>query len=285
LSPCETTARSATNWLDIVSVPLRPKDVFVVYENRARAESFGALAEDYDTYRPTYPAAMIDDLCAAGHPRVLDVGCGTGKAARLFVERGCEVIGIEVDERMADRARANGIDVEVAAFETWKPRDRTFDLVTAGQSWHWMNPETAPHKAADVLAPGGHIGVFWNQSRPHDPDLEKEVSEAAAGRAGNRFAEPKDWQHRHDVSEHAEAIDRSGRFSPCENRSYEWQWQVSNEHWIALWRTWSEVATMPDNERNALLSDISAVLDRFGREILFDYVTECIYAERLTTAH
>lgn len=252
----------------------------MVYENRARAESFGALAEDYDTYRPTYPEAMIDDLCAGGRPRVLDVGCGTGKAARLFADRGCPVLGIEVDRRMADLARAKGIEVEVATFEEWEPRGRSFDLVSAGQSWHWMNPDTAPAKAADVLEADGHIGVFWNHNRPHDPELERAVGEVAAGRAGDRFEEPKDWQHRHDVSEHAEEIERSGRFSPYEIRSYEWQWRVSNEHWLALWRTWSEVATMPEGERGLLLAEIGAVVDRFGTEILFDYVTKCIYAQR-----
>jgi ubiquinone/menaquinone biosynthesis C-methylase UbiE len=66
-----------------------------MHENRARALSFGAVATLYDSARPTYPAALIDDLMALEPHRVLDVGCGTGKAARLFVERGCDLLGIE----------------------------------------------------------------------------------------------------------------------------------------------------------------------------------------------
>ena len=55
----------------------------MLYQDRQRAESFGNDALRYDRARPTYPTALVDDLLA-GRPgdqlRVLDVGCGTGKA-------------------------------------------------------------------------------------------------------------------------------------------------------------------------------------------------------------
>lgn len=251
------------------------------YQNRVRAESFGARADAYDRYRPTYPEAMIDDLCAGGQPRVLDVGCGTGKAARLFAARGCDVLGIEIDERMADKARSHGISVEVAPFESWDANGRTFDLVTAGQAWHWVDPEVAPQKAADVLDVGGRIAVFWNHSHPHDPDLKNALHEASARHGDDRSDGPKDWREPHDVSSHAESIDKSGRFAPCEWHSYLWQWRLTNEHWLAMWLTWSEIAVMPEDERAALISDVSAVLQRFGDETLFDYETECFTAQRL----
>jgi trans-aconitate methyltransferase len=82
---------------------------------------FGEVAEQYDRSRPTYPDAMVDDLVAPGVTRVLDVGCGTGIAARLFVARGCRVVGVEADARMAEVARGHGIDVDVSPFETWEP--------------------------------------------------------------------------------------------------------------------------------------------------------------------
>jgi SAM-dependent methyltransferase len=265
------------------------KETFVSYQNRFRAESFGARADAYDRYRPTYPEVMIDDLCAGGQPRVLDVGCGTGKAARLFVNHGCEVLGIEVDERMAEIARSHGIRVEVAPFETWRANDRTFDLVTAGQAWHWVDPVVAPQKAADALVDDGRIAVFWNHSRPHDPDLEKALHDAAARHGNDRFERrnadriegPKDWREHDDVSSHAEAIEKTGRFGPCESRRYPWQWRLTREHWLAMWLTWSEIAVMPEEQRAALIGDVSAVLDRFGEEILFDYETTCLTAQKI----
>jgi 2-polyprenyl-3-methyl-5-hydroxy-6-metoxy-1,4-benzoquinol methylase len=73
--------------------------------HRARqiAESFGSDPERYDQTRPRYPEAMVTRVVAhSPGPDVLDVGCGTGIAARQFQAAGCRVLGVEVDERMAE---------------------------------------------------------------------------------------------------------------------------------------------------------------------------------------
>ena len=46
------------------------------------------------------------------------------------------------------------------------PRGRMYDLIVSGQAWHWVNPELGVVKAASLLHPGGHLGVFWNRGRP-----------------------------------------------------------------------------------------------------------------------
>ncbi len=74
--------------------------------HRQVAESFGSDAERYDRARPRYPQAMVARIVAASPgPDVLDVGCGTGIAARQFQAAGCRVVGIDVDARMAEWAR------------------------------------------------------------------------------------------------------------------------------------------------------------------------------------
>ena len=62
------------------------------------AESFGADAERYDRTRPRYPGALVERIIA-GSPGldVLDVGTGTGIAARQFQAAGCKVLGVEPD--------------------------------------------------------------------------------------------------------------------------------------------------------------------------------------------
>src|SRR5580693_3459991 len=107
--------------------------------HRARqvAESFGADAERYDRARPRYPDAMVEAIAAASPgPDVVDVGCGTGIAARQFQAAGCRVLGVEPDARMADVARRFGVETEVAKFEAWDSGGRAFDAVIAGQAWH-----------------------------------------------------------------------------------------------------------------------------------------------------
>src|SRR5271163_1686979 len=69
----------------------------VMHEDRVRAGSFGEDAEQYDRSRPTYPNDLVEYIVGSGLQTVLDVGCGTGKAGRLFAEHGCAVLGIEPD--------------------------------------------------------------------------------------------------------------------------------------------------------------------------------------------
>jgi 2-polyprenyl-3-methyl-5-hydroxy-6-metoxy-1,4-benzoquinol methylase len=88
--------------------------------------------ERYKRTRPRYPQAMVQRLVAAiPGPDVLDVGIGTGISARPFLAAGCQVLGVEVDARMAEFARRSGLDVEVAKFEEWEPAGRTFDAPLA----------------------------------------------------------------------------------------------------------------------------------------------------------
>src|SRR5918911_3184977 len=144
------------------------------YRHRQVAESFGRDAERYDRTRPRYPAAMVEQIVAAiPGTDVLDVGCGTGIAARQFQAAGCGVLGLEPDARMADFARRTGVEVDVATFEAWDPAGRSFDAVIAGQAWHWVDPVAGAAKAAQVLGPGGRLAPFWQVYQP-----PREVTEA-----------------------------------------------------------------------------------------------------------
>ena len=134
----------------------------MLFNERARAESFGNVAELYDRARPSYPPALIDALLESRPRRVLDVGCGTGIAGALLAARGCKVLGVEVDPRMAALARRRGLNVEVAALEQWDAAERKFDLAICAQAWHWIEPRAGLARIAQVLPAGARIGLFWN---------------------------------------------------------------------------------------------------------------------------
>src|SRR5215469_8355085 len=95
--------------------PGRGSPVNELHRHRQVAESFGADPRRYDRARPRYPAALVERIIAASPgPGVLDVGCGTGIAARQFQAAGCRVLGVDPDARMAGVARQSGLEVEVA---------------------------------------------------------------------------------------------------------------------------------------------------------------------------
>jgi len=134
---------------------------FEPHLDRVRAESFGSYAEAYDRHRPPFPNGLVDDLAALAPKRVLDAACGTGLVARALAARGLSVVGVELDERMAEIARRYGLDVEVARFEEWNDARRRFDLVTFGDAWHWIDPAKGVAKVASILEPGGMLVRFF----------------------------------------------------------------------------------------------------------------------------
>jgi SAM-dependent methyltransferase len=100
---------------------------------------------------------------------VLDVGAGTGIVSEQLLAKGVDVVAVEPDPRMAEIAREKGIPVEMGTFESWKPMDRSIDLVVFGQSFHWVDPAIALPKAYALLPSGGQLALMWNRLFPTDP--------------------------------------------------------------------------------------------------------------------
>jgi SAM-dependent methyltransferase len=128
---------------------------------------FSATAEDYHRYRPSYPAALVDFVLALpdlpSPPAVADVACGTGITTRLLAARGCEVVGVDPNPDMLAFARREGGAryVQGVAEATGLP-DQSFDLVTAGQAFHWFDVAAVLRELGRILRGGGWCAAFWN---------------------------------------------------------------------------------------------------------------------------
>jgi SAM-dependent methyltransferase len=252
----------------------------------ARSRVFGSVAQQYDRSRPSYPEAMLDDLVTTGVTRVLDVGCGTGIASRLFLARGCTVLGVEPDARMAAVARAHGVDVDGGAFEDWEPRGAPFDLVAAGQSWHWVDAPRGTAKAAAVLRPGGRLALFWNVSRHteavvavfrevytrHAPEVL--TSSVALGTSTPRSVVEVTDNH------HFVGIDAIDAFGPATVHDYERTVVHTTAEWLDQVATHSDHVLLDAAVRIALFDDLTTALRDLGGELPVTYVTTLVTATR-----
>ena len=135
------------------------------------SSSFDAVAEDYATMRPHYPAALFDDLATLTTPppaAAVEIGCGPGTATGDLLDRGWRVVAVEPGPRMAEVARrtlaGRDLDVEVSTFEAWDPRGRRFDLGFSATAFHWVDPSVRWTKTAAVLSPGGHLALVTHRT-------------------------------------------------------------------------------------------------------------------------
>ena len=131
----------------------------------------------YDSVRPAYPdeavAALVEAArCARGTDAsgqdgplcAADIGAGTGKMSELLARAGFLVDAVEPSEAM--RAQASSIEGvtwhDGVAEQTGLSND-VYDIVVFAQSWHWVDSERAGLEVERILAPGGALGIVWNQ--------------------------------------------------------------------------------------------------------------------------
>jgi SAM-dependent methyltransferase len=132
---------------------------------------FGRTAQDYAAHRAGFPKELFDRLAAMGVGRsgqcLLDLGTGTGTLARGFARRGASVVGVDPSEPMLVEARrmtkADGVQVDyrVGRAEDIDAPDRSFDVVSAGQCWHWFDRPAAAAECVRVLVPGGALAICY----------------------------------------------------------------------------------------------------------------------------
>jgi SAM-dependent methyltransferase len=233
---------------------------------------FGEDAERYDRARPTYPDELVDQLVAwvGAGARVVDVGCGTGKATRLLAARGMVGVGVEPHPAMAAVARRQlaewpGWRVDDSGFEDWEPRpgDTPVDLVTCAQAWHWLDPAVRLHKAHALLRPGGWLALWWNANELDDDSPARlaindiyarlEPGMSVLPSCGNLPRPRRD-----------EPIPAGVGFGPHVDRVISWSQEYTTDEWIDLLQTHSNHRLLPPERLAALLDAVAEAIDAVG---------------------
>jgi SAM-dependent methyltransferase len=254
------------------------------HQVREVAESFGSDAERYDRARPGYPGTLVDRIVAASPgPDVVDVGCGTGIAARQFQAAGCKVLGVDVDARMAELARERGLEVEVAKFEDWDLAGRAFDVVVSAQAWHWVDPVAGAAKAAQALRPGGRLAVFWNAFH-----LRADLAEAFAAVYRRVMPDapmfhrppPGAEVYRTMCAKAAGGMREAGGFGDPEDWQFDWDRPYTRDEWLDQLPTFGFHTRLPPATLRELLAGVGAAIDAAGGGFTMHYATVVLTAAR-----
>ena|SRR5580704_9873729 len=173
--------------------------------------SFGAIADDYNRFRPGPAPDAVDWLLPAGCQVAVDLAAGTGLLTRALASRVPRVVAVEPDERMAavlrasvaDGTAAGGTTTEgmaaggmatggtvIGSIEVLPGRgeqiplpDASADAVFVSSAWQWMDPDPAAREIARVLRDGGRFGLLWT-GRDRDVDWVRDLDALREPRPG-----------------------------------------------------------------------------------------------------
>jgi SAM-dependent methyltransferase len=217
-----------------------------------RARTFGARAEDYERWRPSYPPDAVAWLVPPGAARVADVGAGTGKLTGPLLALGLEVVAVEPDpDMLAVLRREHPAAVpHLAGADALPIPDASVDAVLAGQAWHWFPHERTVTEVRRVLRPGGWLGLVWNGPDPREV-WEYDLARLDPDTSGRDFlADPADEPFEVDGL----AADE------LEWATFRWLREIDGPGLAGRLRTQSAFAVMPPGERERLIDAMVAVV-------------------------
>ena len=242
-------------------------------EKARRAASFGAVAGDYERFRPGPSVDAVEWILPPNAARVVDLGAGTGALSRVLAGRVDEVVAVEPDVRM--RSVLTGALPEVRAVagrgESMPLPDGWADAVVASTSWHWMDVVPTLHEVRRVLVPGGVLGALWtgpDRDGPFLVEARKLLSSrssgddtAADGAPGSERSELAGFMAG-DGDRPMPTLEIPGGvpFEQPEHRAFTWDIALNADELVGLLGTFSWIITLPDDARGRIFDEARRLL-------------------------
>jgi SAM-dependent methyltransferase len=258
------------------------------------AVGFGAVAQEYDRARPSYPAEAVAWLATALRiepgRHVVDLAAGTGKLTAMIVDRGAALVAVEPVRAMREqlRKRLPAIPLLAATAESLPFADGCLDAVTVAQAFHWFDRQRAMAELARVLRPGGRLGLIWN-ARDRSVDWVNQVWSVL-----DQVERQAPWRdHRDGTGGPAGALRWSeygligqDGWSGFVEATFRHHQPVTHDNVVERMHSVSHVAVLPPAEQTAVLGEIRAILrdhpdTRDNAILAIPYRTDAMYTEWL----
>ena len=136
------------------------------------ASDFDLIMNHYDLQRRLEVVfdQLLKEISLDGR-KVLDAGCGTGHFSKWALDRGAQVVSLDIGVNLLKEARKKGITNPVGGDVMRLPfADAAFDVVISSECIeHTPSPEIGVAEMIRVLRPGGYLAItcpnhFWHWS-------------------------------------------------------------------------------------------------------------------------
>lgn len=244
------------------------------------AGGFSSAATTYARIRPAYArravgrvvdAARAAERSAGRKVRVLDVGAGTGILTGQLSRAGLDCTAVEpLAEMLSQLRRALPAVPAVRAVAEMLPlRDRSVDVITVAQAFHWFDAAAALAEAARVLAPGGTLALLFNvrdATTPWVAALDDLIDRRTGGRPYSDHRE-RPWE---------EVVEETGLFSDPTTERFPNPVPTDAAGVLDRIRSTSFVAALEPGPRDELVDEAAGVLKAHGVTGSVEYPHESV---------
>ena len=143
---------------------------------------FSDRAQAYASGRPSYPPQIASylarELDVPPGAQIVDLGSGTGLSARIFLQAGFRVIGVEPNAQMRGQAeqllaREAGFTSAAGTAQATGLAGESADCVIAAQAFHWFGPQEARTESLRILRRPPRAALIWNVRRTSESDFSR----------------------------------------------------------------------------------------------------------------
>ncbi|MHC4932558.1 MAG: class I SAM-dependent methyltransferase [Planctomycetota bacterium] len=247
-----------------------------------RKHTFDAVAELYDEMRPGYPDALVERVLERarldGDARILEVGCGPGKATTPYAQRGYRLLCLEPGPNLASIARRNlaeypRVEMVEEEFESWTVEPSAFDLVVSATAWHHVDPNVRYERAAKALKPQGTLAIYANWTVDHFRE-----GQAAYDRHVPAWTGRPSRTIEQGLARARASLQGSGWFTDIEVHRYPWTRRLTADEYVRLLQTHSDHCMLGPDRLGALLDDLRTCIEGLGGAVDRDYESVLLLA-------
>ena len=180
------------------------------------------------------------------------------------------------------------VDIQTVTFEDWAVAMGQYDLVLSATAFHWVSPEVRYVKAAQALAAGGWLALFWNMEDDDESVLGQRLQAVYDKHAPSSPEHPYGTPHPAGrskaralkIARRQEEIDQSGLFGSVSVLQFPWTQLYTTEQYLQLLETYSDHRVMPPEDKRELFGGIARVLTEGGGGRTKPYLT-VLYLARM----
>ena len=250
-------------------------------------KTFDNAASDYEKTRPAYVPQIFEDIMkyksVGKDSAVLEIGMGTGAAAKPFLHKGCQFTGLEPGKNLAEYARDifrgyDNFSLQEQSLQEYICEDERFDLVYAATAFHWIPEKYGYRRVYNLLKAGGAFARFRYHagSDKGRPALTEEIQ--------SLYRQYLQWENpavftEADAKAIADLAANYG-FTDTQYHLYHMTKDFRADEYLSLLRTYPDHMKLEAGRRSALFDGIYQAIIRNGGTITVYYTMDLELARK-----